>query len=180
MSCKIIKRLTKVCGGNTGTFKKIWITDYIENLLDDMTVDSSDVITAISPSPGLTWYEFEVSKNSAHGTENSIVDQATDGVVYEQTITAMFKRHEAQKRLALSILLEGNRDLIVATLDGNNQVQIWGLDAGLNGRLESAKGETRQVGSMYTLTISNADAPAESFMGMYVDDIQLILNDVAA
>lgn len=170
-NCKSIIKVQRTCWDtNLGAIKKAYIADWHPDILKNLTEVNGEVTAIVMPgSPASLFYEFEFKKNAAFYTENAVQEPETDNTIYDQAITIKLQRIEIAKRNALSILCEGNRDLVVITESNNGDFRIFGLDAGLNASFESTSGETRNSGSMYTITISNSNNLGEGFSAYDVD-----------
>jgi len=130
MSCDIISGISKGCRENAGGIVEVYMRAYPEGYVgnDWYTLDADEIVTAFD---GLTasFYQFSPNKNSSNWVENiqSSVENGTIG--YEQVLTLVFAKNDADKRNSIKIL--GQNNLITIVRDKNEVYWLLGAQSGL-------------------------------------------------
>ena len=125
-ACNTIKQFTlDRCESNLGGIKKVWLANYVENAaqVGDSTGVTESVITGFTS--GVTWFEYEMRKNTASLT--STLNVGDEGGAYVTSELAMvFSKMDTPKRLAMVALAKGECMAIVK--DANNKYWFLGMD----------------------------------------------------
>lgn len=125
MACNTIKEFTlDRCDSNLGGVKKVWLANYVENAATIGESGATEgLVTAFTS--GITWYEYEMRKNTASLT--STLNVGDEGGVYVTSELAMvFSKMDTPKRLAMVALAKG--ECMALVKDANNKYWFLGKD----------------------------------------------------
>lgn len=158
--CNTLESILKNCDPNTGGVTKIWINNgHIFSGAPQL--DSEQIVTGATFVTGATsWAEFQFNPNTSSFEENATVDLQNNTTFYEQTITLVLARREAQKRRKLLLLADGQPELTAIVKDSNGLYWLFGsLDDKLymTGN-EGGSGVAKSDANGYTITLTAEDA----------------------
>ena len=179
MACStIIKGISEVCGRNIGGIKEVWIGqygtltftyEYLQDLTDpDNPVDILDAdgnkipvsISGATLAAGAdTFQKFNFVKNTASAT--STLNVSDNGANYfENAVNMYFKKQDADKRLSVQSLVEGETSALV--LDKNGYYWFFGREDYLTvseGTVETGAAPSDNNGYNITLSVSESRLP---------------------
>lgn len=152
MACsQTISGYTRGCETSVGGVKTVYLAPYVEGTFEGSGSTYSGVSSAV------TWYNYDIRKNSASFTSTLNVDSA-NGVNYVSTELALvFSRMQASKRAEMYALTMG--DTMGVVVDCNGEWWAFGAENPLEvtagtGETGTAKGD----GNKYTLTFTDETA----------------------
>ena len=130
MSCSITSGLTLGCKDSQGGIEYL----YIANLptYDTITTDVDGKVESLdlNGSPvTITFYKYEVPKQSSSFTETINADNTAGTVFYQQDALMVFNKMESAKRDQIKLLAQ-NPKLLVVVKDGNNKFWSAGITRG--------------------------------------------------
>ena len=127
MSCNLTNGISKGCRDNAGGIVEVFIgnfpTGYTAN---EWYLETDGTITSIS---GLSMYQFSPNKNSSNWVENIQSSIENDTIGYEQVVSLMFSKNEAELRNIIILLGQANLSIIVR--DKNEKYWLLGAQNGL-------------------------------------------------
>ena len=124
MACNSIQlaNIARDCEANVGGIKKVWLTNYADNMFQ---LDASGAsITGVTS--GKSWYTYEFRKGTGSLTSNLNVDEAAGTNFIQSDLVLQFSRMETAKRTAIAALSIGEVCGIV--LDCNGKYWALGFD----------------------------------------------------
>lgn len=147
------------CNANLAGIRKVWLTYY-----DDVTVEGSastieenHVISAITLSSGVSWYEYSFARNSSSLNSTLTKDDANGTRYYTNTLTLVFNKLEAQKHLEAMALSAEKLAAIVE--DNNGHKWFLGYDSYVSGVSEEVgTGASADDRNGYNITIEGTSA----------------------
>lgn len=161
-SSRTLQGLKFECSPSRPGVKDIYLANYgdeMPTVETDLTSDSAMTVTAI-PS-GITWYHYELPKNTASLT--SPITVADDGrVSYNNTIAMQFNRLEARKHAEMSAICQGY--IMALVRDRNDKVWFVGLDeylAPTDGQAMTGASASDRNGYELTIACESAYLPFE-------------------
>ena len=120
MACNLTEGLTLGCKDSQGGIEYLYMADLPSGALP--TVDADDIITGFEDSAGnpvtLTFYKFEVPKQTSGLTTTINADNAAGTVFYDQAVTFVFNKITADIRNQI-LLIAQNPRIFVVVKDGN-------------------------------------------------------------
>ena len=174
MSCtssRTLQGLPFECSPARPGVEKIYLAQYGDAMpvVDtDLTSDSAMTVTSISS--GITWYGYELPKNTA--SLESPMTVADDGrVTYANTISMQFNRLEAKKHAELAAIAQGY--VMALVVDKAGRVWFVGYDeylAPTDGNAMTGASASDRNGYDLTLVAESAylpfEVPASVFEGI--------------
>lgn len=152
MACNSIQlaNIARDCEANVGGIKKVWLTNYADNMFQLDASGSS--ITGVTS--GKTWYTYEFRKGTGSLTSNLNVDEAAGTNFIQSDLVLQFSRMETAKRTAIAALSLGEVCGIV--LDCNGKYWALGFDEPMT--TSSGVGQTgtaRTDSNNYSITLTD-------------------------
>lgn len=130
MSCSITSGITLSCKDSQGGIDYLYIADLPS--YDTITTDVDGLVESLdlSGTPAtITWYKYEVPKQSSSFTETINADNTAQTVFYQQDALMVFTKMEAAKRDQIKLLAQ-NPKLLVVVKDGNGKFWSVGITRG--------------------------------------------------
>ena len=135
MSCLLTSGIAKCCRDNSGGLKRVLITNKINvasiSPVQGETSSPADdgVIDTITMDGSAVFYEFIPNKMSSNWVENIQSNVQNGTIGYEQVLTLVFAKNEANKRNQIKLL--GQAELVAIVEDYNNKYFYLGEVNGL-------------------------------------------------
>ena len=130
MSCSITSGLTLGCKDSQGGLEYLYIADL--PTYDTITTDVDGKIVSLDASGApvtITFYKYEVPKQSSSFTETINADNTAGTVFYQQDALMVFNKMESVKRDQIKLLAQ-NPKLLVVIKDGNSKFWSVGVTRG--------------------------------------------------
>jgi hypothetical protein len=127
------------CKDGVGGVKRIVLTEWSVDFPQDITLDASEVITALPPTTDLYYYELPTQTASFEETINFNRDAGT--IFYTQTVNVMLQKLSSAKRLELQSV--ATTRVVVFVNDANDNWWAVGVENGAD--LSTATGGTGTV-----------------------------------
>jgi len=130
MSCSITSGITLGCKDSQGGIEYLYIADL--PVYDTITtdVDGNVVSLDLNGSPvAITFYRYDVPKQSSSFTETINADNVAGTVYYQQDALMVFNKMENVKRDQIKLLAQ-NPKLLVIVKDGNSKFWSVGITRG--------------------------------------------------
>lgn len=133
MSCLITNGILRGCRDNSGGLVTAYVAswDVTAKFINTGTtysawtgVDAGVIIDIQSGNTGGKFYEFKPNKLSSEYKQNGKISYQNGTVAYEQAVTLMFAKNEANKRNLLQLLAQNA--LFVIVLDYNGKYWLIG------------------------------------------------------
>lgn len=145
--------VNNACSTSIGGVSDVYITPYKDDLFtasELASVDAIDSITALTS--GNTWYHYIFAKGTTSLTNAATIDAANGIKFVDTTLSMVFSKQDAEKRLEVSALLLGQVAVIVKDMNGKyqylgSQTPVEVQEAG--GQL----GQARTDGNNYTISL---------------------------
>lgn len=159
--CNTLVGVPKDCGdNNSGSVKRVLIGSFedVTSLTVTATADpdTDGEVTAAVRAVGTKFEEFTFPKDTSSFAQDLVVDLVADTHGYSQTLEMGFRRIDLRKRNAISLLVEGRRDLIAVVEDTNGDYWMLGADQGLRVTANSATSNaTRAAGQALPVTLTS-------------------------
>lgn len=139
-----------------GIKKRVWIT-FLNAF--DYTLDVSgyvDTVTMVSASPPKTIYQYQGRKFKHNGTLTGLVGENFNSIT--QLLNLLLYFYTPAERAAIEKLWNAEDVVIFIETEGgegNGQIEVWGLDTGLNGSaLAGGTGTALNDSTALTVTMS--------------------------
>lgn len=153
MSCFIDQDYTLDCRvGSTGGIKSLHILGASGNTISGYTTNAGGEITAIGGTG--TWYSFQLPKQSGSLTETIGVNETSQSVTFQPSITINLPKLDAALRKTFVDLVSLN-DVYAIVEDNNNRYWAVFLDNGgvvSEGSLMTGQAYTDQNGAMLVIS----------------------------
>jgi len=171
MSCSITSGITLGCKDSQGGIEYLYIADLPS--YDTITTDVDGLVESLDASgtpATITWYKYEVPKQSSSFTETINADNTAQTVFYQQDALMVFTKMEAAKRDQIKLLAQ-NPKLLVVVKDGNGKFWSVGITRGAElsaGTVSTGTAYGDRNGGEITLTGLEPDPSYEcaaSFVG---------------
>jgi hypothetical protein len=130
MSCSITSGLTLGCKDSQGGLEYLYIADL--PTYDTITTDVDGKIVSLDAAGApvtITFYKYEVPKQSSSFTETINADNTAGTVFYQQDALMVFNKMESVKRDQIKLLAQ-NPKLLVVIKDGNSKFWSVGVTRG--------------------------------------------------
>lgn len=130
MSCSITSGLTLNCKDSQGGIEYLFIADL--PTYDTITTDVDGKITSLDASgtpTSISFYKFEVPKQTSSLTEVINADNAAGTIFYQQDVLMVFNKMQASTRDQIRLLAQ-NPKLLVVVKDGNGKYWSVGVTRG--------------------------------------------------
>jgi len=158
--CNTLVGVPKDCGdNNSGSIAEALIGSFedVTSLTVTSTADpdTDGEVTAVAREVGTKFELFTFPKDTSSFAQDLVVDLVADTHGYSQTVELGFRRIDLRKRNAISLLVEGRRDLIVVVKDTNGDYWMLGSDQGMRVTANAAtSNSTRAAGQALPLTLT--------------------------
>ena len=130
MSCSITSGLVLGCKDSQGGIDYLYIADLPTYDTITTNVDGEIVSLDAAGSPvAITFYKYEVPKQSSSFTETINADNTAGTVFYQQDALFVFNKMESVKRDQIKLLAQ-NPKLLVVVKDGNSKFWSCGVTRG--------------------------------------------------
>ncbi len=130
MSCSITSGITLSCKDSQGGIDYLYIADL--PTYDTISLDVDGLVTSLDAGgtpETITFYKYEVPKQSSSFTETINADNTAQTVFYQQDALMVFTKMEAAKRDQIKLLAQ-NPKLLVVVKDGNSKFWSVGISRG--------------------------------------------------
>lgn len=130
MSCSITSGITLSCKDSQGGIDYLYIADL--PTYDTISLDADGLVTSLDAGGNpetITFYKYEVPKQSSSFTETINADNTAQTVFYQQDALMVFTKMEAAKRDQIKLLAQ-NPKLLVVVKDGNSKFWSVGISRG--------------------------------------------------
>ncbi len=130
MSCSITSGISLSCKDSQGGIDYLYIADLPD--YDTITVNASGEVESLDASGtpvAITFFKYEVPKQSSSFTETINADNVAQTVFYQQDALMVFTKLEAAKRDQIKLLAQ-NPKLLVVVKDGNSRFWSVGISRG--------------------------------------------------
>jgi hypothetical protein len=139
------------CKDGVGGVKKIVLTDWNTVNVNSVTIDASEIVTALPSATDLYTYELPTQTASFEETINFNRDNGT--VFYTQTVNVMLQKLSSAKRLELQSV--ATTRVVVFVNDANDNWWAVGLENGADlSTATAATGATFGDAQGYTLAFT--------------------------
>ena len=138
-NCELSLGFDLDCKDGVGGVKRIVLTEWSVDFPQDITLDASEVITALPASTDLYYYELPTQTASFEETINFNRDAGT--IFYTQTVNVMLQKLSSAKRLELQSV--ATTRVVVFVNDANNNWWAVGVENGAD--LSTATGASGTV-----------------------------------
>ncbi len=128
MACDLTTGFTLSCRDNSGGVKKIYIAKF--DAKTTYTEDISDVITGMTSSNGIEFFQYDLQKNTADLSEAQSMTPENETIGYVPTINIVFNKLDTPKRNEM--LLIARTAVVVIVEDRNGKYWLVGKEAGLD------------------------------------------------
>lgn len=146
MSCSdITSGVAKVCKGNLGGAKKIYLFNYLEDPFTIVAGEATAVNILLTAA-----YEFDIVGDGNTLVQNVVSDRNSFTTVNTQTLTFLLGKIDATKNATLNLLTAGFPMAVV--VDRNDNYHAIGIDDGIDFTNDSATGGAKTDFNGYTLT----------------------------
>jgi hypothetical protein len=155
MSCSITSGMTLGCKDSQGGIEYLYIADL--PTYDTITTDVDGKIVSLDAGGtpvDITFFKYEVPKQSSSFTETTNADNVAGTVFYTQDALMVFNKMEAAKRNQIKLLAQ-NPKLLVIVKDGNGKFWSVGVTRGAEltaGTLSTGTSYGERNGGEITLT----------------------------
>lgn len=146
------------CNESNGGIEKIYIAN---GPVQSITLDAPGFVDSItvagSPLTPADFYEFEVPRQTSSLTETHTVSQTNGTLFYDQALTMVFNKMEADKRNQLLLMAQATNMVVIAK-DNNGIYWSIGLERGAYMTAgSSVSGTAYGDRNGYEITISGAE-----------------------
>lgn len=171
MSCSITSGITLNCKDSQGGIEYLYIADL--PTYDTITTDADGKITSLDAGgtpTTISFFKYEVPKQSSSFTETINADNAAGTVFYQQDALMVFNKLQASTRDQIKLLAQ-NPKLLVVVKDGNGKFWSVGVTRGAElsaGTMSTGVNYGDRNGGELTLTGLEPDPSYEcvpSFVG---------------
>tara|TARA_R110000772_G_scaffold143939_1_gene253501 strand:- start:1445 stop:1963 length:519 start_codon:yes stop_codon:yes gene_type:complete len=171
MSCNITSGLTLGCKDSQGGVEYLYISDL--PTYDTITLDVTGQVESLDASGvpvAITFYKYEVPKQTSSFTETITADNTAGTVFYQQDALFVFNKMETTTRDQIKLLAQ-NPKLLVIVKDANGKFWSCGIGRGAEltaGTVGTSVSYGERNGGEITLTGLEKDPSYEclpSFVG---------------
>ena len=155
MSCNITSGISLSCKDSQGGIDYLYIADL--PTYDTITTDVDGVVTSLDASGvpvTISFFKYEVPKQSSSFTETINADNVAQTVFYTQDALMVFTKLESAKRDQIKLLAQ-NPQLLVVVKDGNGKFWSVGITRGAElsaGSMSTGTSYSDRNGGEITLT----------------------------
>jgi hypothetical protein len=161
------------CNDSNGGIDKVFIANGPVQSIATVSGNTGivdEIVVGGSPLVPSDFFEFEVPRQTSSFTETHTVSQANGTLFYEQSLSMLFNKMEANKRNQLLLMGQAN-NMVCVFKDNNGKYWSVGLERGAYmsaGTSVSGTAYADQNG--YQITISGAEAqPSFEVLGSIVE-----------
>lgn len=167
MSCLINSGYSLGCRDNTGGVLRVYIGNFTPNV--EYGVDADDVIVGLTYSGAtVSYYTFEQEMETAEFNQTLTTSIENGTIFYDQQLTLMFHKNDADLRNQLLLLSQGNLSVIV--VDQRNEAWLMGYQNGVRA-ISGAMNTGKAYGDMNGITITlQGKEPKPAYL---IDDLDL-------
>jgi hypothetical protein len=126
VNCLLDTGIGRICKENTPGVQEIYLANYDSDVT--YTTDANNVITGYTGT--VEWYKFEFPRNTASFTETLAGVPENDEVTYQEMVSMVFNKRDAQKRNLMLLLAKATTVAIVK--DKNGLYTLVGKESGLD------------------------------------------------
>lgn len=126
--CDLTTGFSLGCRDNSGGVKKIYIAKFDPKTT--YTEDGSGIITGMTSSNAIEFFQYDLQKNTADLSESQTMDPANETLSYVPTVNIVFNRLDTPKRNEM--LLIARTAVVVVVEDRNSRLWLVGKEAGLD------------------------------------------------
>lgn len=172
MSCNITSGLTLGCKDSQGGIEYLYIADL--PTYDTITTDVDGKITSLDASGApvaITFYKFEVPKQTSSMSEVINADNAAGTVYYQQDVLMVFNKMQSSTRDQIKLLAQ-NPKLLVVVKDANGLFWVVGVTRGAEvsaGTVTTGTSYGERNGGEITITGLEPD-PSYEAVGAFVGE----------
>lgn len=155
MACNIVQGYEIACRDSVGGIKEIYIAEFAN--VQSYTA-SSGVITAITMVPGKKFYTFQLEKENATYTNDSVGSLENGTTFYNSSVVFTMKKMSASMKNSIKVLSQAR--LMVIVKDANDIYHVMGLTRGadaLDIKMTSGKAMGDMNGATVTITGKEPD-----------------------
>lgn len=124
MSCFITSGAALGCSDSIGGVKKIYVAGQ-SGYTSGYTYNADSAITGATDSGDVTYYGFELKRNTSSLVQNTTKNYENGTVYWEQVLTAVLYKYDQDKRNQLKVLGQ-NDNLQILVIDQNDVVYVMG------------------------------------------------------
>ena len=124
MSCFISTGAALGCSDSIGGVKKIYVAGQ-SGFTSGYTYNADSAITGATDSGDVTYYGFELKRNTSSLVQNTTKSYENGTVYWEQVLTAVLFKYDQDKRNQLKVLGQ-NDNLQILVIDQNDTVYVIG------------------------------------------------------
>jgi hypothetical protein len=124
MSCFISSGVAIGCSDSIGGVKKIYVAGQ-SGFTSGYTYNADGSVTGATDSGDVTYYGFEMKRGVSSYVQTTTKNYENGTVYWEQVLTAVLNKMDAEKRNQLKILGQ-NDTLQILVIDQNNNVYVMG------------------------------------------------------
>lgn len=148
------------CNESNGGIEKIYIANGPVQSISTATGNTGivdEIVVGGSPLTPADFYEFEVPRQTSSLTETHTVSQTNGTLFYDQALTMVFNKMEADKRNQLLLMAQATNMVVIAK-DNNGIYWSIGLERGAYMTAgSSVSGTAYGDRNGYEITISGAE-----------------------
>lgn len=152
--CNALTGIDKSCETNRGSVTQIIVADQLS--ITATTATSANTISSIALTPSEDFVEIKINRNAGNFTQELVRNEVTGARVVNQTINVTVPRLDIDKRNAIMLMGEGDRELAVIVKDGNGI--YWYFPEVILTTATLNSGENRAAGSSAVLAFTNPEA----------------------
>jgi len=138
-NCELSIGFNLDCKDGVGGVKRIVLAEWYSDFPQEITLDGTEVITALPANTDLYTYELPTQTASFEETINFNRDAGT--IFYTQTVNVMLQKLSSAKRLELQSVATSRVVVFVEDANGN----WWGVGVDFGADLSTATGGTGTV-----------------------------------
>lgn len=124
MSCFITSGAALGCSDSIGGVKKIYVAGQ-SGYTSGYTYNADSAITGATDSGDVTYYGFELKRNTSSLVQTTTKSYENGTVYWEQVLTAVLFKYDQEKRNQLKVLGQ-NDNLQILVVDQNDTVYVIG------------------------------------------------------
>ena len=127
--CDLTTGFTLGCRDNSGGVKKIYIAKFDPKTT--YTEDGSNVITGMTSSNAIEFFQYDLQKNTAELTEAQSMTPENETIGYIPTINIVFNKLDTPKRNEM-LLIARTPGVVAIVEDRNGKYWLVGKESGLD------------------------------------------------
>lgn len=172
--------VNNACATSIGGVSDVWITPYADDLFSATTLENVDAIDSITAlTTGHTWYHYIFAKGTTNLTNAGTIDVANGIKFVDTTLSMIFSKQDAEKRLEVSALLLGQVAVIVK--DNNGKYQYLGSQSPVEVSENGGQlGQARTDGNNYTISLLDTTSIYPPFLAdSAIENLKQLTSDKA-